>query len=742
MFLLKTAVCIFLLVEWSVQDYPFRDVSLSWDARVDDLVGRLTLDEITLQMAKGGAGINGPAPAIPRLGIGPYQWDTECLHGDVGQNATSYPQSIGLAATWSSSLLYRMAEATATEVRATHNANIKNHSYVGHTGLSCFAPVINMMRDPRWGRNQETYGEDPYLSGMLSTAYVNGLQGDHPRYVRASAGCKHFDVHGGPENIPAARASFNSVVSTRDWRTTFLPAFRYCVEAGTFSLMCSYNSINGVPSCANKMLLTDILRNEWGFKGYVVSDETAIENIISRHHYVNNSVDAAAASVNAGCNLELAGRTEKNEVFMSITDAVKQGKLAEDLVRERVKPLFYTRMRLGEFDPPDMNPYNYINTSVIEEQAHRDLAVEAAMKSFVLLKNDGLLPLTQTIYNSVAIVGPFADAGYLLGGDYNAHPDPKFITTPRQGLASLGTKANYASGCKDTKCSTYDSNSIQTAVQGVDVVFVCLGLGTPVESEANDRPDLEYPGQQVQLLQDVVQFGGSAKIILITFNAGPVNITWADKTPNINAIIAAFYPGQSTGVALRKVLTSSNAQQFGRLPYTWFTSLTQVPAMTNYTMVSRTYRYFTGEPLYPFGYGMTYTAFNNMTMDYPDVINAGDVLPIKYTFQNGGSMVGDMVVQIYVSWTPLTRYNTSITTPKIQLVNFMRITTAPGEMGTFSCNITPQNMAVFTEDKGWVVQEGTIYLYGGGSQPNVRMPRTGYVGGGFRIKGTKVLGFY
>ncbi|XP_055955063.1 uncharacterized protein LOC126809589 [Patella vulgata] len=478
MFWLHKVVCIFVLVEWSVQDYPFKNINLSWDARVDDLVGRLTLDEMTLQMAKGGAGINGPAPAIPRLGIGPYQWNTECLHGDVSQNATtSYPQSIGLAATWSPVLLYRMAEATATEVRAVHNANIQKHSYTDHTGLSCFAPVINIMRDPRWGRNQETYGEDPYLSGMLSTSYVNGLQGDHPRYVRATAGCKHFDVHGGPENIPVSRFSFNSVVSTRDWRTTFLPAFRYCVEAGTFSVMCSYNSINGVPSCANKMLLIDILRNEWGFKGYVVSDDAAIENIIYQHHYVNNSVDAAAASVNAGCNLELVGPKKTNEVFMSITDAVKQGKLSEDLVRERVKPLFHTRMRLGEFDPPEMNPYNYINTSVIEEQSHINLAFEAALKSFVLLKNDGLLPLKQTTFNSIAIVGPFADAGYLLGGDYSANSDPKFISTPRQGLSSLGTKANYASGCKDTKCSTYDSSSIQTAVQGVEIVFVCLGLG-------------------------------------------------------------------------------------------------------------------------------------------------------------------------------------------------------------------------------------------------------------------------
>ncbi|ESO88943.1 hypothetical protein LOTGIDRAFT_154011 [Lottia gigantea] len=470
-------LCLLFLVNSSLQDFPFRNTSLSWDERVDDLVGRLTLDEIQLQMAKGGAGINGPAPAIDRLGIKPYQWDTECLHGDVGHNATAYPQSIGLAATFSTDLIFRMAEATAVEVRATNHANVQNGSYKGHTGLSCFAPVINIMRDPRWGRNQETYGEDPVLNGMLSQAYIKGLQGDHPRYVRASGGCKHFNVHGGPDNVPVSRSSFDAQVSIRDWRTTFLPAFRYCVEAGTYSLMCSYNRINGVPACANEFLLTEVLRKEWGFKGYVVSDEEALENVIYRHKYVNNTVDAATACVKAGCNLELSGRQEKNEVYMSISDAVSQGKLTEDLVRERVKPLFYTRMRLGEFDPPEMNPYASITTDVIEEKAHRDLAVEASMKSMVLLKNDGFLPLQQTSFNKIAVVGPFGDSAYIMNGDYQASPDRQFITTPRQGLSSLASSTIFAQGCDDAKCKSYDSNSVKSAVDGVDVVFICLGLG-------------------------------------------------------------------------------------------------------------------------------------------------------------------------------------------------------------------------------------------------------------------------
>ncbi|KAK6170929.1 hypothetical protein SNE40_019209 [Patella caerulea] len=696
-------------------------------------------------MAKGGSGINGPAPAIPRLGIGPYQWNTECLHGDVGENATSFPQSIGLAATWSSGLLSEVATAVSREVRAIHNENIKKKSYADNTGLSCFAPVINLMRDPRWGRNQETYGEDPFLSGMLASGYVTGIQGDNPRYVRANAGCKHFDAHGGPENIPVSRFGFNSQVSERDWRTTFLPAFRYCVDAGVLSIMCSYNRLNGVPACANKHLLTDILRSEWNFTGYVVSDMGAIEDIITGHHYFNNSVDTTAASVNAGCNLELAHNIT-NEVFNSIADAVNQGKLSEELVRERVKPLFYTRMRLGEFDPPDMNPYNYINTSVIEEQAHIDLAVEAAMKSFVLLKNDGTLPLRKNIYNSIAIIGPFADAIDYLDGNFAANPDPKFKTTPRKGLESLGIVSKYASGCNDSRCNIYDSDSIKTAVENVDVVFVCIGLGTLLESDGNDRSDLNLPDRQQLLLEDAVKYSGNASIVLISFNGGPVDIQWADGNDRVSSILAVFYPGQATGVALRNVLTSSDKPQFGRLPYTWYSSADQVPPIVNYTMVDRTYRYFYGKPLYPFGYGLTYTTFDYSNMAYPASINAGDVLPLHITFFNFGHVNGDEIVQIYISWSPLDGSNgasSSVPTPRITLVDFARLSTKPKSENIIYFNIAPEQMAVYTEDKGWVVEEGTIYIFGGGTQPfPSRMGDTGFYSGSFKVNGTKVLGFF
>ncbi|KAK7107954.1 hypothetical protein V1264_015778 [Littorina saxatilis] len=290
-------------------DYPFQNSSLPWDERVNDLVSRLTLEEIQLQLSKGGGWEGGgPAPAIPRLGIGPYQWWSNCGRGDVAApgNATAFPQTIGLAASFSPDLSYRIAVATANEVRAKHNYFISHDIYSGRTGLSCFSPDVDVLRDPRWGRNQETHGEDPYMSGVQSQAYVRGLQGDHPRYVRVSAGCKHYAVYAGPENYPMSRFDFDPQVSMRDLRMTFLPQFKMCIDAGSYSVMSSYNAFNGTPVCANKFLLTEVLRNEWNFTGYVLADAGAIENVINTYHYLNNSVDTVAACVNAGCNIEVS----------------------------------------------------------------------------------------------------------------------------------------------------------------------------------------------------------------------------------------------------------------------------------------------------------------------------------------------------------------------------------------------------------------------------------------------------
>ncbi|BFZ18920.1 hypothetical protein BsWGS_21959 [Bradybaena similaris] len=715
------AQCVRPASKWSsarkVGAYPFQNTSLSWSDRVDNLVSLLTLDEIQDQMSRGGAGnYGGPAPAIPRLGIGAYQWSTECLRGDVGAagNATAFPQAIGLGASFSKDLLYRVAAATGKEVRGKHNDFVKQGSLGDHTGASCFSPVINIARDPRWGRIQETYGEDPFLSGVLSEHFVRGLQGNDSRFVQASAGCKHFDVHGGPEDFPVSRFSFDAQVSDVDWRTTFLPAFKKCVEAGTFSLMCSYNRINGVPACANQKLLSEILRNEWNFTGYVVSDEGAIENIISQHHYLNNSVDTVAACVNAGTNLELSGNLQ-NPVFMSLVDAVSQGKLSEDVVRERVKPLFYTRMRLGEFDPPDNNPYASLNASVAESPEHQALAIEAAIKTFVLLKNtNNFLPLNPAAFTDVTIVGPMADNAHQLFGDYSPNQDRSFTKTPLQGLQELFPNIRTGKACADgTPCTSYSALVIMDAVAAADLVFVALGTGQAVEAEGHDRPDVNLPGYQAQLLADALMYSNNSKVVLLLFNAGPLNLTVFDQVDRIVAILECFLPAQATGDALAAVLVNKggNSSPGGRLPITWPKLASQIPPIVNYSMVGRTYRYIDTEPLYPFGYGLSYTNFTYQILAVTYYDEPKRDISVQVDVANIGNITADEVVQCYFVWE-----NKTLPVPRIQLIHFDRVTIPAGGYETVQFDVTWENWA-YWDGQQWSVQTGVVDLNCGGQQP-------------------------
>ncbi|XP_074832174.1 uncharacterized protein LOC142001137 isoform X2 [Carettochelys insculpta] len=714
---LCTAALLLLAGLGLAQDYPFRDPTLPWEQRLDDLVGRLTLGELVLQMARGGAMHNGPAPPIERLGIQPYNWNTECLRGDAQAPgwATAFPQALGLAAAFSPELIYRVANATATEVRAKHSHFVATHNYGDHTGLSCFSPVLNIMRHPLWGRNQETYGEDPFLSSELAVAFVQGLQGDHPRYVKASAGCKHFSVHGGPENIPVSRFTFDAKVLERDWRMTFLPQFQACVRAGSHSVMCSYNRINGVPACANKKLLTDILRTEWGFQGYVVSDEAALELIMLAHRYTRDFLETAIASVNAGCNLELSQGLRDN-VFMSISKAVAKGNITLEMVRARVRPLFYTRLRLGEFDPPALNPYSALDLSAVQSRAHRALALQAALQSFVLLKNErGTLPLhAQALAGQrIAVVGPFADNPRVLFGDYAPIPDPQYIYTPRRGLESLAANVSFAAGCSQPRCQRYSPGEVEGAVRAADVVVVCLGTGTDLEMEANDRQDLSLPGHQKELLQDAVAWAAGRPLILLLFNAGPLDVSWAQAHPGVGAILACFFPAQATGLAIAQVLLGAEgANPAGRLPATWPAGMHQVPAMENYTMEGRTYRYYGPEaPLYPFGYGLSYTTFH-----YRDLALSPQALPlcanlsVSVVVVNTGQRDGEEVVQLYLRWA-----KASVPVPRWQLVGFRRVPVAAGQAAKLLFQVTYAQRTVWAGQ--WMLEPGAFTLFAGGQQP-------------------------
>ncbi|XP_006823397.1 uncharacterized protein LOC100375395 [Saccoglossus kowalevskii] len=707
---LKVLVCM-LFGYWlpgNCTDYPFQDPSLSWDDRVNDLITRLTVDEITDQMA-----LSSPAPSIDRLGIKPYEWSTECLRGDSDAGpATAFPQALGLAASFDFDTIFDVARTTAIEVRAKNNDYERRGEYENHKGVSCFSPVLNIARHPLWGRNQETYGEDPYLSGELARAFVHGLQGDHPRYLIANAGCKHFNVHGGPENIPVSRFSFNAKVSERDWRMTFLPAFHECVKAGTYSLMCSYNRINGVPACANSELLIDVLRKEWNFTGYIVSDAGAIENIYTRHHYRLDALETAIASVNSGCNLELGGGS--HPTFLQIKNGFKLKRISNQTLMERIKPLFYTRMRLGEFDPVKMNPFKQLDLSIVLSDGHRELAVKTALKTIVLLKNDGrTLPLKGSV-NNLAVVGPLADNVDALYGDYSATPN-NYTVTPRNGLARLAGNTSYASGCDNPKCRKYDSGQVKSAVSGADMVVVCVGTGTDIESEGNDRHELALPGKQLSLLQDAVKFAGSKPVILLLFNAGPLDVSWAVENPAVQTIVACFFPAQATGDALYRMFmnTSPESNPAGRLPMTWPRSMEQVPPMTDYTMKGRTYRYSDADPLFPFGFGLSYTLFKYYnTSASPTVIKSCDTVTIPLTVTNVGDFPGDEVMQVYISWS-----NASVTVPKLQLVGFRRVREIePSASATVHFAVLPRMMAIYTTQ--WMIEPGVYNVYAGGQQPN------------------------
>ncbi|CAG5116467.1 unnamed protein product, partial [Candidula unifasciata] len=690
-----------------VGPFPFQNTSLPWSQRVDDLVSRLTLDEIQLQMTKGGGG----APAIPRLGIQQFDWTTECLHGaaDYNGNATAFPQSIGLAAAFSPDLLYRVATAIGVEVRGKHNDYVKNGQFFSHTGATCFSPVINIARDPRWGRNQILF-----LTGVLAQQFVWGLQGNHSRFVQATAGCKHFDAYAGPENIPVSRFTFDAQVSDVDWHTTFLPAFKKCVQAGTFSLMCSYNSINGVPACANKELLTDILRDDWNFTGYVVGDEGAVQNVLQRFHYVNSSADAAAACVNAGTNLELPDPSEPT-IFTSIVDAVSQGKLTEALVRERVKPLFYTRMRLGEFDPPDENPYASLDSSVVESPEHQALAVEAAIKSFVLLKNlNNALPLNPALYTHVVIVGPMADDVSQIFGDYSAQQDRGFTKTPLQGLATVFLGIAFGAACLDgPPCKSYQPQTVKNLVTGADLIFVALGTGTVIESEGRDRPDVNLPGNQSNVLTDTLNYNDNATIIVLLFSAGPLNVTVFDESPRVAAIIECFFPAQATGDAIAAVIVNKggNSCPAGRVPITWPKFDWQIPPMVNYSMVGRTYRYLDSDPLYPFGYGLSYSHFTytQLTVSYTRLPRHN--ISVTVSVANKGPYDADEVLQCYIQWQ-----NRSLPVPHIQLVYFNRILIQTQTEITHTFDVAWESWSYWNSG-AWAVQTGSIRLFCGGQQP-------------------------
>uniref|UniRef100_T1IY05 Fibronectin type III-like domain-containing protein n=1 Tax=Strigamia maritima TaxID=126957 RepID=T1IY05_STRMM len=669
--------------------FPFRNISLPWHLRVEDLVSRLTLEEIVLQLSQGGRSPGGgPAPPIERLGISPWVWNTECLHGVVRNGrATSFPHAIGLAATFNRKLAYEMAETIAAEVRAKNSDYTARGLHGNDMGINCFSPVVNVMRHPLWGRNQETFGEDPYLIGEISKRFAKGLQGNHPRYLRTSATCKHFAAHNGPEDKPVSRYVFDAHVSERDMQLTYLPQFQTCVVEGeVLSVMCSYNRLNGVPACVNNRLLKGILRNEWNFNGFIIADQDALENIVDTHKWKNTYEEAAAAALLAGVNLGLTSGNPKS-VFTYLPRALQAHMVEVSDIVNAVKPLFYTRMRLGEFDPPKLNPYTKYPLSVIQSDQHREVSSRVAAQSFVLLKNkNNVLPLEKSIYDDIAILGPLADNYDDLFGSVSPQPNPKYVQTPLKGLISLAHNVHYKNGCRDgSLCTDYDHEGVKNMLKSAKNQFIVVCLGT-----------------------------GGAPIILVLFNGGPIN---SELFESVDAIFECFFPGQETGVALRNILLNQgpHSNPAGRLPFTWMKSLDQVGKMTNYAMENFTYRYWNQRPVnFPFGYGLSYTNFKYSNLHVKNQhIHANDDVTFSVNIRNVGDKNGEEVVQAYISW-----HSSPEPMPRIQLVGFDRVFIATGKSYTWRQTIKPRQLAVYLDNKGFRMVPGEIDLYVGGQQPN------------------------
>lgn len=576
----------------------YRDETLSLEKRIDALISQMTIEEKVSQLTDGAA-------AVSRLGVDRYNWWNEALHGVArAGTATVFPQAIGLAAMWNEELLLEIARAISHEARAKYNKAKREGKTDRYYGLTFWSPNINIFRDPRWGRGQETYGEDPYLTARLAISYIKGLQEGDGVHMKAAACVKHLAAHSGPEGI---RHGFNSVVSVKDLEETYLPAFEACVKEGEVeAVMGAYNALNGVPCCCNEFLLDTVLRKRWGFVGHFVSDCGAMEDISAYHHYAENFTHAAAKSLKSGCDLCCGF------VFNMLIDAYLEDLITEDDLDRALRRTLRARFKLGMFD--EKTSYDAIDYSVVASEKHKKLCEEATRQSIVLLKNDGLLPMSRDKIKTVAVIGPNGDSKEVLLGNYNGLPTQ--YSTVYNGFCELLGKENvrFATGCNffgiDHDELSYNAVSV---AEECDAVVVCLGLDASFEGEqgdannpycAGDRETIELPPCQLRLLERASK--ASKRVIAAVFSGGLFNLSPVSEMAN--AVFQCWYPGELGGKAIAEAIFGQYSPS-GKLPLTAYASDNDLMPFDDYSMKNRTYRYFTGTPLYPFGFGLSYTKF-------------------------------------------------------------------------------------------------------------------------------------
>ena len=602
--------------------------------KAKDLVAKMTLDEKISQLTH-------RSDRIERLGIPAFNWWSEAAHGSAWSgDASLFPHAIAMAATFNKELTEKVGVAVSTEVRAKFNEYAKENGDTSFfEGVALCTPNINLARDPRWGRTQETYGEDPYLTGVLASSYIKGLQGDG-KYLRTAATLKHFAVHSGPEK---ERHAFSAYVSDEDLYDSYLAAFRYCIEHNDIHLlMPAYSGINGVPCIANKHLLVDIARNEFGFDGMIDSDDGSMGDLINGYHLCNDTTEAAAMALNAGCDLEIG-----SGAFTLLKDALERGLVTEARITEACERVFATRIALGTLS--DDCEYADISYDTVRCKAHKSLNLRAAEEAVVLLKNNGILPLKED-GGSIAVIGPNADSLDALRGNFSPHPSE--YTTYLSGIRKATERKVYWSyGCRpdDPAEHQWRENYYRGAVMAArraDVVILCLGLDMTNEGEFNDRPNIsiELPAAQKKLF-DLVMAEGKPTILV---NTSGSCVALGEADARCDAVIQCFYPGECGGTALANILFGKVSPS-GRLPLTFYASDDDLPPFTEYAMEGRTYKFFKGTPVYPFGHGLSYTTFAYEDISYGDhtvsvtVKNTGDMDSMHTVLLFGKRKVKELV---------------------------------------------------------------------------------------------------
>ncbi|MCR4587510.1 MAG: glycoside hydrolase family 3 C-terminal domain-containing protein [Lachnospiraceae bacterium] len=688
-----------------------KEILSQYRQRAAALVGKMTLDEKVSQLVN-------HSPAIERLGIPAYDWWNEALHG-VGRAgvATVFPQAVGLAATFDEDLMEKIADTISTEGRAKYNMQSKYEDRDIYKGLTFWSPNINIFRDPRWGRGQETLGEDPYLTSRLGVRFVMGLQGHDARYMKLAACAKHFAVHSGPEGI---RHSFDAKASKQDMRETYLPAFKALVqEAKVEAVMGAYNRTNGEPCCGSKTLLKDILREEWGFEGHVVSDCWAIKDFHTGHMVTANEIESISMAMNNGCDINCG------DLFVLMKKAIEEGRVSVERLDEALTNLYTTRMKLGVFDEKGENPYDALDYTQVDTYENQHFNLEVAEKCMVLLKNDGILPLEKGKYKSIGIVGPNTNSRKALVGNYEGTASRYFtIAEGVQEYVGEDVRVFTSEGChmyKDRISGLSKGSDRLSEVKGVcevsDVVIVCLGLDADLEGEegdagnefgSGDKPNLNLPGEQEEVLKIAVASG--KPVILALLSGSALAVPYADE--HASAIMQCWYPGAQGGRAFARLLFG-DANPEGKLPVTFYRTSEELPEFTDYSMKGRTYRYMQNEALYPFGYGLSYTSFEIRDVKASSASLTEEGITVTARVANTGKMDGVDTLQAYVKIE-------QDGTPNAQLKGIAKVSLKAGEEKEVTIALKKEAFGLFDEAGEFQYATGKATVYVGDQQPDTR----------------------